>query len=57
MHDLAEALAFASAATQVLLQLQDQMPLIERLHPDLAGHDDHAEIHEVIGTTTVQAAV
>ncbi|MDN5775436.1 MAG: GAF and ANTAR domain-containing protein [Humibacillus sp.] len=56
-HDLTEALAFADAATQVLLHLQDQMPLAEGLHPDLAGHDDHAEIHQATGMVTVQAAV
>lgn len=54
---LAEALAFADAATQVVLHLQDQMPLDEGLHPDLAGHEDRSVIHQATGMVTVQAAV
>ena len=56
-QDLAEALAFADAATQVLLHLQDQMPLDEGLHPDLVGREDRSEVHQATGMVTVQAAV
>lgn len=55
--ELAEALAFADAATMLLLQLQS-------LDPDGGGPlgtipvvEDHAEVHQATGMVSVQAAV
>jgi hypothetical protein len=55
--ELAEALAFADAATMLLLQLQS-------LDPDGRGPlgtipvvEDHAEVHQATGMVSVQAAV
>lgn len=56
--ELAEALAFADAATRVLLHLQDQMPLDAGLHPDLVGGAHHRpEVHQATGMISVQADV
>lgn len=56
--ELAEALAFADAATRVLLHLQDQMPLDAGLHPDLGGGAHHRpEVHQATGMISVQAGV
>ena len=56
-RELAEALAFADAATMLLLQLQS-------LDPDGGGPlgtvpvvEDHAEVHQATGFVSVQAAV
>ncbi len=56
--DLAEALAFTDAATNLLLHLQDQMPLNGGLHPDLGDATGRvAEVHQATGMVSVQAAV
>lgn len=56
--ELREALAFADAATSILLHLQDRMSLGEGLHPDLdGGTPSRAEIHQATGMVAVQAAV
>jgi hypothetical protein len=55
---LAEALAFAEAATTILLHLQDKAPLGQQLHPRLAeAVESRREIHQATGMITVQAAV
>ncbi len=54
---LGEALNFADAAVQVLLHLQDQMPLGSDLHPDLAGVNSRVEVHQATGMVAVQACV
>lgn len=57
-QELREALVFGDAATQVLLHLQDQMPLDDGVHPDLTGFGgDHAEVHQATGMVSVQAGV
>jgi len=56
--DLAEALAFTDAATNLLLHLQDQTPLNAGLHPDLGDATGRvAEVHQATGIVSVQAAV
>ncbi|MEO5981395.1 MAG: GAF and ANTAR domain-containing protein [Pedococcus sp.] len=56
--ELGEALAFADAATRVLLHLQDQMPLDAGLHPDLGARaNNRPEVHQATGMISVQAAV
>lgn len=56
--ELGEALAFADAATGVLLHMQDQMPLDAGLHPHLAaGSHNRREVHQATGMIAVQAAV
>lgn len=55
---LVEALAFAEAATTVLLHLQDKAPSGQPLHPRLAeAVESRREIHQATGMITVQAAV
>jgi hypothetical protein len=55
--ELAEALDFASAATTILLELQQGTP-IGQLHPLRAdAADGHREIHQATGMVSVQAAV
>ncbi|GAA1625152.1 GAF domain-containing protein [Kribbella alba] len=55
---LREALAFAEAATTILLHLQDKAPRGLPLHPRLAETvESRREIHEATGMITVQAAV
>lgn len=55
---LAEALAFAEAATTVLLHLQGSSLPDQTLHPELSeAVDSHREIHQATGMITVQAAV
>jgi len=55
---LAEALAFAEAASTILLHLQDKAPSGQPLHPQLAeAVDSRREIHQATGMITVQAAV
>lgn len=57
-HQLAEALAFAEAATTMLLRLQDKRPSGQPLHPRLAeAVGSRREIHQATGMITVQAAV
>ncbi len=57
-HQLSEALAFADAATMILLHLQDEMPLDGGLHPDLRDRSrDRREVHQATGMISVQAAV
>jgi hypothetical protein len=55
---LAEALAFAGAATSVLLHLQSLARPGHDLHPELTGFTaDRAEIHQATGMISVQAGV
>ena len=55
--DLAEALAFADAATLLLLDLQSRGPDAE-LPLDLAAAvEDRAEVHQATGVVSVQAGV
>jgi GAF domain/ANTAR domain len=55
---LAEALAFAEAATTILLHLQGKSPLGQPLHPRLAeAVESRREIHQATGMIAVQAAV
>lgn len=55
--ELAEALAFADAATSVLLHLQEP-PGLDGRAPDLAGLvEDRAEVHQATGMVSVQAAL
>ncbi len=56
--ELSKALAFADAATRVLLHLQDQMPTDGGLHPDLGDRSSNRrEVHQATGMISVQAAV
>jgi hypothetical protein len=55
---LAEALAFAEAATTILLHLQDRVPSGQPLHPELAeAIESRREVHQATGMITVQAGV
>lgn len=55
---LAEALAFADAATTMLLYLQDKTTPGQPLHPELAeAVDSRREIHQATGMITAQAGV
>jgi hypothetical protein len=55
---LAEALAFAEAATTILLQLQHTSPPGQPLHPELSeAVDGRREVYQAAGMITVQAAV
>ncbi|TCC01934.1 ANTAR domain-containing protein [Kribbella soli] len=55
---LAEALAFAEAATTILLSLQDKATPGEPLHPQLAeAVESRREIHQATGMVSVQAGV
>lgn len=55
---LIEALAFADAATVILLHLQDQTAPGEALHPQLSDPlGSRVEIHQATGMIAVQAAV
>lgn len=55
---LRDALAFADAATRILLYLQGQMPADGGLHPDLhLPQHDRPEVHQATGMVAVQAAV
>jgi hypothetical protein len=55
---LVEALAFAEAATTILLHLQDRVASDHQLHPRLAeAVESRREIHQATGMITVQAAV
>ncbi|MEU4606173.1 ANTAR domain-containing protein [Kribbella sp. NPDC023972] len=55
---LAEALAFAEAATTILLHLQDGVPSGQPLHPELAeAVESRREVHQATGMITVQAGV
>lgn len=55
---LAESLAFAGAATSVLLHLQSLAQAGVDLHPALTGYSaDRAEIHQATGMISVQAGV
>ena len=55
---LAEALAFAEAATTILLHLQGTSPPGQPLHPRLAeAVESRREIHQATGMIAVQAAV
>lgn len=55
---LAEALAFAEAATTILLSLQDKVTPREPLHPRLAeAIESRREIHQATGMISVQAGV
>ena len=52
-----EALAYADAATSIVLHLQDQMPMGE-LHPQLFDPThDRVEVHQATGMVSVQAGV
>lgn len=56
--ELHDALVHAEAATAIMLHLQDQMPLVDEVHPDLGGPTPHrAAIHQATGMISVQAAV
>lgn len=56
-HDLAEAMAFADAATVVVLHLQNHNGP-QGAHPALAGPiDSRAEIHQATGMITVQLGI
>lgn len=56
--ELEEALAFADAATTVLLELQDRMLPGGGLHPELSGPGwGGPEIHQATGMIAVQALV
>ena len=55
---LSEALAYADAATAVLLHLQAMAHPARRLHPSLTGFTaDRAEIHQATGMISAQAGV
>jgi hypothetical protein len=55
---LAEALAFAEAATTILLHLQDNTAPGQPLHPELAeAVDSRREIHQATGMITAQAGL
>lgn len=57
-EDLTVALAFADAATAVLLHLQDQAGADEGLHPQLEDALGYRpEVHQATGMISVQAAV
>lgn len=54
--ELAQGMAFAEAAGQVLARLQEQAP--GAIHPDLvAPHDERLRVHQATGMISVQAAV
>jgi hypothetical protein len=56
--DLREALAYADAATLVMLHLQDQMPGEGALHPELADRTRlRLVVHQATGMIAVQADV
>jgi hypothetical protein len=56
--DLAEALAFAEAASTIVLHLQDGTPPGMQLHPRLADAvESRREVHQATGMITVQARV
>jgi hypothetical protein len=56
--DLREALAYADAATLVMLHLQDQMPGDGALHPDLADRTRfRLVVHQATGMVAVQTGV
>jgi hypothetical protein len=55
---LADALAFAEAATAILLHLQDETAPGQQLHPQLAeAVDSRREIHQATGMITAQAGI
>lgn len=55
---VADALAYADAAVQVVLHLQSQMPPGDGLHPQLAHPmENRAEVHQATGFLSVTAAV
>jgi hypothetical protein len=55
---LAEALAFAEAATTILLYLQDKTAPGQPLHPELAeAVESRREIHQATGMITAQTGV
>jgi hypothetical protein len=55
---LAEALAYADAALQILMHLQGQMSPEGGLHPQLADPlENRAEVHQATGVISVHAAV
>jgi len=57
-RELSEALAFADAATAILLHLQEQTDAGDDVHPQLADPlGTHTEIHQATGIIAVQAAV
>jgi hypothetical protein len=56
--DLAEALAFAEAASTIVLHLQEGTPPGMELHPRLADAvESRREVHQATGMITVQARV
>jgi GAF domain/ANTAR domain len=55
--DLTEALAFADAATTLLLHLQTGGDLADRPLDTVAGLDDRAEVHQATGVVSVHNGV